>query len=430
MYGSPWAARVRWPRTRRVLAGAAVCALLSGLAARSDVRADEAPSVDFRREILPLLSDNCFQCHGPDEAQREAGLRLDENDAAKAPLESGHRAIVPGDPGASEILRRITATDLAERMPPRETGKSLSESEITRIRRWIDEGAPWAKHWAFEPPARRAVPEEVSGWDVANPVDAFLHRAIRREGLAPEERAEKEALIRRVTLALTGLPPTVAEVDAFLADATDKAYDRVVDRLLGSIQYAEHMARFWLDAARYADTHGLHLDNERSIWPYRDWVIESFHRNQPFDEFTIEQLAGDLPARGDSRAARRHRIQPLQRDDERRRVDRRRVLRPLRRRSGRNDIDRMARPHVGLRRLPRPQVRSDHAEGLLSALLVLLQPHRTRDGRQRAPASAECQSADATPSRSAQGVEGRARPDRERPRGDDRPARVRRSVSE
>ncbi len=250
--------------------------------------------VDFSREILPLLSNNCFECHGPDERERKAGLRLDTHEGALALLESGDHGVVPGDSGKSSIVTRMLTTDADDRMPPIDSGKSMRASEIAKIRQWIDEGAAWGGHWAFEKPERPSVPSEMEGWRTANAIDRFIQARLHEADLAFESRADKETLIRRVTLDLTGLPPTVKEVDAFLADTSAEAFERVVDRLLRSKKFGEHMARIWLDAARYADTHGLHLDNERTIWPYRDWVIDAFNRNQPFDQFTIEQLAGDL----------------------------------------------------------------------------------------------------------------------------------------
>ena len=250
--------------------------------------------VDFSRDILPLLSDKCFKCHGPDEAIREAGLRLDRQEGATVELDSGATAIVPGNSMASELISRITTDDADLKMPPVDSGKSLSEADIAKFKRWIDEGAEWSTHWAFVPPQRPNIPAPHPQWRSDNPIDNFIHQRLVAEKLSPETRADKATLIRRVTLDLTGLPPTLAEVEAFLADDSDQAYAKVVDRLLNSNRYGEHMARIWLDAARYGDTHGLHLDNERSIWPYRDWVIDSFNRNQPFDDFTVEQLAGDL----------------------------------------------------------------------------------------------------------------------------------------
>ena len=239
--------------------------------------------IDFSKDILPLLSDNCFKCHGPDEANRESGLRLDKHESAIVKLDSGNTAVVAGHSEQSELFRRITTADVDLKMPPVDSGKTLSDDEVALIKRWIDGGAGWSKHWAFEPPKNHPVPKTVEGWSAANAIDNFLHAGLQSAKLSPEERASKETLIRRLTLDLTGLPPTVAQIDSFLADESPQAYEKVVDRLLSSQKYGEHMARIWLDAARYGDTHGLHLDNERSIWPYRDWVIDSFNRNQPFD---------------------------------------------------------------------------------------------------------------------------------------------------
>lgn len=252
------------------------------------------PAVDFSRDILPVLSNNCFECHGPDEARRKAGLRLDKREGAMLLLESGAAGVVPGDSGSSAVYHRITTGDEDDQMPPADSGKRLTEAQIAAIGKWIDSGAEWSGHWAFKPPVKPAAPVAQPGWRAENPIDLFIQDALQRVDVAIEPEADRETLIRRVTLDLTGLPPTLDEIDAFLADDSGRAYERVVDRLLRSKKYGEHQARLWLDAARYADTHGLHLDNERSIWPYRDWVIDSFNRNQPFDAFTIEQLAGDL----------------------------------------------------------------------------------------------------------------------------------------
>lgn len=267
-----------------------VLALCLAVAA-SDTYADD---INFSRDILPLLSNNCFKCHGPDEANREAGLRLDQHEASLEKLDSGETAVVPGKSDASELFRRIASNDPDIRMPPVDSGKSLTKAQIELIQKWIDSGAEWSGHWAFTPAESHSVPEVGTGWQAANAIDNFIQAGLKAHGLTPEQRATKEALIRRVTLDLTGLPPTIKEIDDFLADESGNAFEKVVDRLLSSTKYGEHMARFWLDAARYGDTHGLHLDNERSIWPYRDWVIRSFNENQPFDQFTIEQLAGDL----------------------------------------------------------------------------------------------------------------------------------------
>ena len=272
-------------------AGVALCVVSAGFAQDA---APALPPVDFEREIRPLLSNNCFQCHGPDAGTREAELRLDTKGGAFAD-NGGSTVIVPGDPEASELLRRIGADDSAEQMPPADSDYArLTPEQIDTIRRWIAEGANWEEHWAFITPTRPELPDVGdSSWPV-NGIDHFTLARMRNNGLAPNEEAAKEALIRRVTLDLTGLPPTIEEVDAFLADESPDAYEKVVDRLLTSPRYGEHMTRYWLDAARYGDTHGLHLDNVRSLWPYRDWLIRAFNDNKPFDQMTIEQLAGDL----------------------------------------------------------------------------------------------------------------------------------------
>jgi hypothetical protein len=251
-------------------------------------------TVDFNRDIRPILSDNCFACHGPDAKQRKAKLRLDTQDGILAELRDGGHAIVPGKATESVLLQRVTAENPKERMPPAKTGKRLTAQQIILLRQWIEEGAPWSKHWAFIPPKRPPLPKVAdTAWPV-NPSDYFILARLEKAGLQPTREADRTTLLRRVTLDLTGLPPTPAEVDAFLADPSPQAYERAVDRLLESPRYGEHMARYWLDAARYGDTHGLHLDNYREIWPYRDWVIRAFNTNKPYDRFLIQQLAGDL----------------------------------------------------------------------------------------------------------------------------------------
>ena len=258
-----------------------------------DVWATES-QIDFSRDVLPILSNNCFQCHGPDEANREAGLRLDDAEFATAELDSGERAVVGGNRQQSSIYARLTADDSDLRMPPVDTGKELSPDQVEIIGRWIDQGAAWSKHWAYTPPAKPTLPPLVDEWDAQNPIDRFVQAELKRQQLTPANSASRRTLIRRASLDLVGLPPTVEEVEQFVADDSPDAYSALVRRLLDSPRYGEHMARMWLDAARYADTHGLHLDNERSIWPYRDWVVGAFNRNLNFDQFTIEQLAGDL----------------------------------------------------------------------------------------------------------------------------------------
>ncbi|HEY1067026.1 MAG TPA: DUF1549 domain-containing protein, partial [Pirellulales bacterium] len=256
--------------------------------------AEAAPKVDFNRDVRPLLSNNCFSCHGPDEAERQAGLRLDSLEGATAKLESGVQGIVPGDPAASELVKRILSADPDLKMPPEESGKHLTPAQVEILKQWIAEGAEYRKHWSFIPPTRPE-PPAVSKEDlVRTPIDRFVQKKLEEEGLAPAAEADKVTLIRRVTLDLTGLPPTPAEIDSFVADSDPAAYEKLVDRLLASPRYGEHMARYWLDVARYGDTHGLHFDNTRSIWLYRDWVVNAFNQNKPFDQFTVEQLAGDL----------------------------------------------------------------------------------------------------------------------------------------
>jgi len=249
--------------------------------------------VDFNRDIRPLLSDTCFQCHGPDPKTRKADLRLDTR-AGAVEDRGGTAAIVPGKPEQSALLARITATDATERMPPAKTGKKLTDAQVQLVRRWIEQGAEYKGHWSFIPPTRPALPAvKDAGW-VRTPIDRFILVRLEREGLRPSAEADRVTLIRRLTLDLTGLPPAPAEVDAFLADARPDAYEYLVDRLLGSARYGERMALEWLDAARFADTHGFHIDSGRDMTRWRDWVIDAFNSNKPFDQFSIEQIAGDL----------------------------------------------------------------------------------------------------------------------------------------
>jgi len=252
--------------------------------------ADE--KLSFNEHVRPILSQNCFACHGTDAAHRKAGLRLDEPESAYAERK-GVRAIVPGNPEASEIWQRIISPHEDEVMPPPDAHKPpLTVAQRDVIKRWIEQGAVYQRHWSFEPIARPALPAEKPGLE--HPVDRFIAERLAPRNLALSPDAPREALVRRATLDLTGLPPTPAEVDAFVNDRSPDAYARLVDRLLASPRFGENLSRHWLDAVRYADTHGLHLDNVRTIWPYRDWVVNAFNRNLPFDQFTIEQLAGDL----------------------------------------------------------------------------------------------------------------------------------------
>jgi hypothetical protein len=268
-----------------LFAAPAVLALIAGVASGQEI--------EFNRDIRPILSDKCYTCHGPGVANRQTKLRFDTESAAKQDL-GGRFAIVPGDLEKSVIISRITAANPAMRMPPVRSVYKLSDHEIELIQRWIQQGAVWEKHWSFIPPKRRSPPEvKERNWP-RNPIDNFVLAHLEREGSSPSPEADPERLIRRVTLDLTGLPPTPAEVDAFLNDTSPGGYETVVDRLLASPRYGERMAARWLDAGRYADTNGYQTDAERSMWRWRDWVIDAFNRNMPFDRFTVEQIAGDM----------------------------------------------------------------------------------------------------------------------------------------
>ncbi|MCA9221017.1 MAG: DUF1549 domain-containing protein, partial [Planctomycetales bacterium] len=258
------------------------------------IHAVAAPrDVQFNRDVRPILADKCFACHGPDEAHREAGLRFDLEESAKA-LHDGAAAIVPGQPDASHLITRITTDDADLRMPPTDSGKELSQKEIDTLRRWIADGAKYESHWSFLPPSRPTVPEvDDEAWPV-NDIDRFILARLQREGLRPSPEADRATLIRRLSFDLVGLPPSVEEVDAFVGDQRPDAYERLVDRLLESPHFGERMAMYWLDLVRYANTVGYHGDQEHAITPYRDWVIHAFNTNLPFDQFTAEQLAGDL----------------------------------------------------------------------------------------------------------------------------------------
>ena len=267
----------------------AVMRLCSGTVAMGEL----PQTVEFNRDIQPILSDNCYQCHGPDKEQRQSDLRLDTQAGAFADL-GGYRAIVSGNPEKSALFQRIASDDQAERMPPTDSGKQLSPRQIALVRRWIEQGAHWQKHWSFIPPQRHSLPQVANAHWPRTAIDSFILARLEREGLAPSPEADKVTLIRRVTLDLTGLPPTPSEVDTFLADESPDAYETVVERLLKSPRYGERMATRWLDAARYADTSGYQNDGPRTMWRWRDWVIDALNSNMPFDQFTIEQLAGDM----------------------------------------------------------------------------------------------------------------------------------------
>ena len=252
-----------------------------------------AENLSFNRDIRPLLSDNCFQCHGPDAESRESELRLDQREHAVADL-GGYAAVVPGKPQESELLHRISSDDPSERMPPEESGKKLTKEQVELFRRWIEQGASWSIHWSFVPPHRPEIPKvENTDW-VNNPTDAFVWASLQREGLQPSPPADRVVLLRRLSLDLIGLPPTVDEVDAFLGDSHTDAFERQVERLLQSPHYGERWGRVWLDGARYADSDGFEKDKPRDVWFYRDWVINALNRDMPYDDFVITQIAGDL----------------------------------------------------------------------------------------------------------------------------------------
>ncbi|MEL7335831.1 MAG: DUF1549 domain-containing protein, partial [Planctomycetota bacterium] len=268
------------PRTTKT-ATTAILLVICLCCGHSISAADDSATPDFNGDIRPLLSNHCFACHGPDAENRAAGLRLDLGD----------------DVDFDELLRRIVSDDPDDVMPPPETHKPLSESQIQTLRRWVDSGAKYQRFWAFTPLAAK------SALDIdSSPLDGFDNHAIDRfvaakliaEGRQHADPADRETLIRRLSLDLTGLPPTPTEIDAFLADASQSAYENAVDRLLASPRFGEHMARYWLDLVRFSDTNGLHHDHYRDMTPYRDWVIRSFNDNMPYDQFLVDQVAGDL----------------------------------------------------------------------------------------------------------------------------------------
>ncbi|MCL4205889.1 MAG: DUF1553 domain-containing protein [Pirellulaceae bacterium] len=261
--------------------------LLGFLIAAASVAAVQA--IEYNRDVRPILVQSCFACHGPDSAARQADLRLDLRDAT---VEAG--AIEPGKPDESELIRRVFSTDADEVMPPPDHQHQLTAEQKELLRRWVAAGAEYQSHWSFIAPRRPPVPAVKSAAWVRNPIDAFVLAQLEQHGLEPAPEADRRTLARRLSLDLTGLPPEPDMVDAFVQDKAADAYERLVDRLLQSERWGEHRGRYWLDAARYADTHGIHFDNFREIWAYRDWVIDALNRNLPFDRFTIEQLAGDL----------------------------------------------------------------------------------------------------------------------------------------
>jgi hypothetical protein len=268
-------------------------------------------TVKWHRDVRPILFDNCFACHGPDEKARKAKLRLDTREGLYDRTPKREAAVIPGKPEQSELWKRVTATDPDDIMPPPESHKVLKPEQKQVLKKWIIAGAPWQGHWAFVKPERPALPKvKASGFEIRNPIDAFVLAKLQSKRLKPAREADRRTLARRLSLDLTGLPPAPADVDAFINDRSPRAYEDLVRQLMSTSRWGEHRARYWLDAARYADTHGLHFDNYREMWPYRDWVIKAFNRNLPFDEFTLKQLAGDLldnPDRDDLIATGFHR---------------------------------------------------------------------------------------------------------------------------
>jgi hypothetical protein len=273
---------------------ASLIVLLFASAVHAQTPAAQKHSIDFNRDIRPILSDACFSCHGPDEQQRKGKLRLDLREGATGKARSGAHAIVPGNFADSELLKRILTDNASEKMPPPKTKKVITEAQIDLLKKWIAEGANYQEHWAFVAAKRPALPKVSNPAWVRNGIDAFILSKLDREGLKPSPEADRTTLIRRLSLDLTGLPPTPEQVDAFLADTSANAYEKLVDRLMASPHYGERLAVDWLDAARYADTHGYHIDAGRDMTRWREYVIDAFQRNLPFDRFTVEQLAGDL----------------------------------------------------------------------------------------------------------------------------------------
>ena len=277
-----------------------------------------SPKVDFNFQVRPILSDKCFRCHGPDARERKAGLRFDTREGAFAETESGARAIVPGNLAESELYGRITAKDETERMPTKSLGRTLSAGEIEVLRRWIEQGAEWQTHWSFRPPVAAAAPDvKHAGWP-RNPIDRFVLARLEAENRNPSPEADKEHLIRRVTFDLTGLPPTLEEIDDFLADRGPGAYERVVDRLLASPRFGERIAVDWLDLARYADTYGYQADRYRATWPWQNWVVRALQRQSALRSVRHVATGRRLVAETDARPGPGDGVQPAPSPDQRR----------------------------------------------------------------------------------------------------------------
>jgi Protein of unknown function (DUF1553)/Protein of unknown function (DUF1549)/Concanavalin A-like lectin/glucanases superfamily/Planctomycete cytochrome C len=289
LLGSPaLRANREWSKIERT-AQMSVLVAAAVFASASTISAGERTTLQYNRDVRPILAENCFPCHGPDSAARKADLRLDKREAA---VKAG--AIAPGDLEASELFVRITAADPKEVMPPPSTTKTLSQKQKDVLKRWIAEGATYQLHWSYIPPTRAELPKVKNRSWVRNSIDGFVLAKLEENGLSPAPEADRRSLARRLTLDLTGLSPDPADVEAFVLDRSPDAYEKIVSRLLASPRWGEHRARYWLDAARYADTNGFHFDNFREAWAYRDWLISAYNRNLSYDRFTVEQLAGDL----------------------------------------------------------------------------------------------------------------------------------------
>ncbi len=275
-----------------------IAASRSGEAKLTADSEENPKKLSFNDTIQPILSENCYACHGPDPGGRKAGLRLDRGEFAFAPHQDAHEkygpAIIPGDPDKSPLVHRIETKNVKDRMPPPEAHKTLKPEQVALLREWVKQGAQYEELWSFLPPKHQPIPVVTRGEWARNAIDNFVLARLEKEGLSPSQEADRRSLIRRVTYDLTGLPPTPEEVEAFVADSAPDGYEKVVDRLLSSPRYGEHRAHYWLDVARYGDTHGLHIDNFRSIWAYRDYVIRAYNQNKRFDQFVREQLAGDM----------------------------------------------------------------------------------------------------------------------------------------
>ena len=345
---------------------------------------------DFGRDVKPLLAKHCVSCHGPKLAR--SSLRLDTATAVRAGGENG-AVVVPGKSGESLLVKMIEGAKGVKPMPPK--GPRLSADEVAVLRRWIDGGAkipadekivarPGASHWSFQPVRRPPLPSVRDPAWTRTAVDRFILARLEKEGLRPSPEADRVTLLRRASLDLIGLPPTIAEVDAFLADVRPDAYERQVERLLSSPHYGERWGRHWLDQARYADSNGYSIDSPRSIWKYRDWVIGALNADLPFDRFTVEQLAGDLLP-GATTDHKVHRLPPQHADQRGGRHRPRAVPRRGHRRSHQHDRQRLARPDRRLCPMPRPQIRPHRAKGILPTLRLLQQQRRPasrhRNGR-------------------------------------------------